>query len=190
MNWPSNYSCLIKKYPLLSENFSLIPIRYEDRFLIMKWRNEQLYHLRQKFFLTNTVQNKYFDRIIKKQFHQKNPDQILFSFLKDDKCLGYGGLVHIDWINKNAEISFVMETRLEKNNFEFFWSKYLNLIEKVAFLDLKLQKIFVYSFNLRPLLYKVMKDNFYYEEGRLKNHIIHSNKFVDVFIHSKFNNYE
>ena len=28
--------------------FSLVPIRFEDKLDIMKWRNEQLYHLRQE----------------------------------------------------------------------------------------------------------------------------------------------
>lgn len=190
MNWPSKYICLKKKYPLIMGKFSISPIRHEDRISIMKWRNEQLFHLRQKNILTRNQQNKYFDKIIKKQFHQENPDQILFSFLKCGECVGYGGLVHIDWLNKNAEISFVMNTELEKKYFEFFWGIFLNLVEQVAFLDLKFNKIFVYSYNLRPLLYKVMKDNIFKKEGLLKNHVIHNNNFIDVFIHSKFNNYE
>jgi len=32
--------------------YSLVPIRYEDRFLIMDWRNQQVYHLRQNQLLT------------------------------------------------------------------------------------------------------------------------------------------
>ena len=50
-----------------------------------------------------------------------------------DRCIGYGGLVHINWIDKNAEISFVLNTNLESNEFSFHWSNYLGLIEKVAF---------------------------------------------------------
>ncbi len=30
------------------ENYKIVPIRYEDRLDILKWRNEQIYHLRQK----------------------------------------------------------------------------------------------------------------------------------------------
>ena len=37
------------------ENFSLLPIRDTDKFKIMKWRNEQLYHLRQKEKLTKKI---------------------------------------------------------------------------------------------------------------------------------------
>ena len=32
--------------------FSIVPIRFEDRIDIMKWRNEQIYHLRQDIPLT------------------------------------------------------------------------------------------------------------------------------------------
>ena len=32
--------------------YSIVPIRSQDRFSIMKWRNEQIYHLRQDKPLT------------------------------------------------------------------------------------------------------------------------------------------
>ena len=51
-------------------------------------------------------------------------------------ALGYGGLVHINWIDKNAEISFIMNTSLEKEHFNFHWKMYLSLVEQVAFDEL------------------------------------------------------
>ena len=39
---------------------SLVPIRFEDRMEIMKWRNEQIYHLRQDKVLTMQDQDSYF----------------------------------------------------------------------------------------------------------------------------------
>ena len=136
------------------EEFSLVPIRFEDRFDIMKWRNEQVYHLRQNKPLTEQDQENYFENVVAKLFDQDQPQQILFSFLENGKCIGYGGLVHINWIDKNAEISFIMETSLEKESFEKYWTIYLSLIEKVAFDDLGLHKIYTYAFDLRPKLYK------------------------------------
>ena len=58
-----------------------MPIRDVDKFKIMKWRNEQIYHLRQSKKL-KSQQIKYFNEIINPQFKTKYPDQILFSFLK------------------------------------------------------------------------------------------------------------
>jgi len=105
--------------------FKIVPIRMEDRFAIMKWRNEQIYHLRQNKPLTIEDQENYFTKTVDKLFNQVQPNQILFSFLENDICIGYGGLVHINWIDKNAEISFIMDTALEQDNFQFHWKNYL-----------------------------------------------------------------
>ncbi len=169
------------------DKFSLVPIRMEDRWSIMQWRNEQIYHLRQNKPLTIEDQDYYFENVVSKLFEQTQPNQILFSFLENDICIGYGGLVHINWIDQNAEISFIMNTVLEKNRFHEIWTAYLNLIEKVAFEELKLHKIFTYAFDLRPHLYEVLLHANYIEEVRLKEHCFFDSKFIDVLIHSKIN---
>ncbi len=172
-----------------NENYKIVPIRYEDRLEIMKWRNEQVYHLRQNNLLTIEVQENYFITVVDKLFHQKQPNQILFSYLEDDICIGYGGLVHINWKDKNAEISFIMNTELEQNSFQEHWMNYLVLIEKVAFKELKFHKIFTYAFDLRPPLYEVLNKASFNEEARLKEHCWFDGKYIDVIIHSKINNY-
>lgn len=171
------------------EKYKIVPVRYEDRINIMKWRNDQIYHLRQNKPLTIGDQENYFKNIVAKLFDQEQPDQILFSYLENDTCIGYGGLVHINWIDKNAEISFIMNTDFEKNNFEKHWCIYLNLIEKVAFKELKLHKIFAYAFDLRPYLYEVLSKSTFEEEARLKEHCLFDGKYLDVVIHSKINKY-
>ena len=168
-------------------DFSIVPIRSEDRMDIMNWRNEQIYHLRQAKLLTQANQNYYFSNIVSKLFEQERPNQILFSFLENGECIGYGGLVHINWIDKNAEISFIMQTNLEESRFDEIWSKYLNLIEKVAFSDLKLHKIFTYAFDIRPHLYTVFEGHGFYKEANLKEHCFFNNKYLDVIIHCKIN---
>ena len=168
-------------------SFLLVPIRFEDRLEIMNWRNEQIYHLRQNTPLTKENQDLYFENVVTKLFEQEKPNQILFSFLENGICIGYGGLVHINWIDKNAEISFIMNTILEKNRFHEIWAAYLKLIEKVAFEELKLHKIFTYAFDIRPHLYEVLLHANYIEEVRLKEHCFFNSKFIDVLIHSKIN---
>jgi RimJ/RimL family protein N-acetyltransferase len=168
------------------ENYKIIPIRYDDRFDIMKWRNEQIYHLRQNKPLTLENQEDYFSNVVNKLFDQEQPGQILFSYLEDGICIGYGGLVHINWIDKNAEISFIINTDLEKNNFQKHWEIFLNLIEQVAFADLKLHKISTYAFDLRPKLYPVLDNLGFTKEAVLTNHSLFNNEYVDVVIHSKF----
>lgn len=181
-----NYKYL-NKQSFSNRDFSLIPIRFEDRFLIMKWRNEQTYHLRQNKVLTEADQNSYFNNIISKEFDQEKPSQLLFSFMKDEVCIGYGGLVHINHVDKNAEISFIMNTAFEANNFESNWWEYLTLIQMVAFEEMNFHKIFTYAFDLRPQLYNVLFKSDFYEEARLKEHCFFENKYIDVLIHSKIN---
>ena len=168
------------------ENFSLVPLRFEDKNIIMNWRNEQLYHLRQNKPLTKEDQDKYFNDVITKIFDEIKPNQILFSFLDDNNCIGYGGLVHINWIDKNAEISFIMDTELEKKDFRKYWTIFLTLLEEVAFGDLQLHKIYTYAFDLRPLLYTALEVSGFNEEARLKEHCYFEDRFIDVVIHSKF----
>jgi RimJ/RimL family protein N-acetyltransferase len=170
------------------DNFKLVPLRFEDRLDILKWRNDQIYHLRQNKPLTIEDQENYFNNVVEKLFDQEHPNQILFSLLENDICIGYGGLVHINWIDKNAEISFIMDTTLENSDFHINWVKYLTLIEKVAFEDLKIHKIFTYAFDLRPHLYLALEDVNFIEEARLKEHFFFDGKYRDVVIHSKINN--
>ena len=178
----------LKKQVFKLDNFSIVPVRYEDRLDIMKWRNEQIYHLRQLKKLTKKNQNDYFDNIVALLFKQDQPNQILFSLLNENICIGYGGLVHINWIDKNSEISFIMDTKLEEKYFEKNWIVFLKLLEKIAFKELNLHKIYTYAFDLRPNLFKVLKKAKFVEESRLREHCFSENKFVDVLIHSKFNN--
>jgi RimJ/RimL family protein N-acetyltransferase len=180
------YACL-NKQTFSSDKYAIVPIREKDKFAIMQWRNEQIYHLRQASPLTAEQQEWYFNNIVARLFEQEKPTQLLFSYLENDICIGYGGLVHINWIDKHAEISFIMNTALEKDFFEFHWQTYLSLIEKVAFEELNLHKIFTYAFNLRPHLYKAIENSNYQQEARLPGHCLFEGKFIDVLIHAKFN---
>lgn len=182
-----SYNCL-KTNLFQSDGFSLVPIREQDKLMIMKMRNEQIYHLRQNKLLTAEDQNNYFSDVVSKLFDNKQPNQLLFSFLENDFCIGYGGLVHINWVDKNAEISFIMKTELEKEYFSKYWSIYLQLIEQVAFDELNLHKIFVYAFDLRPYLYDTLEENNFMKEAELKEHSYYNDQFINVVIHSKLNN--
>ena len=167
--------------------YSLVPIRMEDRFDIMKWRNEQIYHLRQSELLTVENQNNYFENVVSKLFEQDKPSQLLFSYLENGICIGYGGLVHINWLDKNAEVSFIMDTSREKTEFQKHWCIYLELLEQIAYENLSLHKIYTYAFDLRPHLYTALEMVGFSKEAVLKEHCIFQNDFLDVIIHSKIN---
>lgn len=184
MDFPVKYNLLGKNEFSQGEN-KIVPIRYEDRFAIMKWRNEQIYHLRQGEPLTELGQENYFVNIVSALFEQRQPGQILFSYLEGGQCIGYGGLVHINWKDKNAELSFIMDTALEKKYFKKHWGIYLDLIEQVAFDELKLHKLYTYAFDLRQHLYDAVEAKGYKKEAELKEHYLFEGVYKDVIIHSK-----
>lgn len=178
---------VLKKQIFNLDTFSLVPIRFEDRLDIMRWRNEQIYHLRQPKPLTEEDQNVYFGNVIAKLFNQDQPNQLLFSFLKDNICIGYGGLVHINWVDKHAEISFIMDTKLEEIDFNINWSMFLTLIKQLAFDELNLHKIYTYAFDLRPNLYTCLEQNDFFKEAELKEHCRFDGGYKNVIIHSYIN---
>lgn len=182
-----NYYKILNNQKFTNDDFSIVPIRYQDRLDIMNWRNEQIYHLRQDKLLTIEMQENYFQKVVSKLFDDEQPNQILFSFLKKEECIGYGGLVHINWIDMNAEISFIMKTDLEKRHFHTYWQIYLGLIEQLSFNELNLHKIYTYAFDLRPHLYEAVESAQYVKEAVLKEHCKFQDKFIDVIIHSKIN---
>lgn len=178
---------VLNKQIYASGAYSLVPIRMEDRYPIMRWRNEQIYHLRQQKPLSEEDQNRYFENVVSKLFDQDQPNQILFSFLENERCIGYGGLVHMNWVDAHAEISFIMDTELEKDRFQEIWVAYLELLESIAFDDLRFHKIFTYAFDLRPHLYEALSKAGFIQEARLKEHCFFEGKFIDVLYHSKIN---
>lgn len=176
---------ILDKQSYQTGSYSIVPIRHKDRFDIMKWRNEQIYHLRQQKPLSEENQNNYFQTVINRLFIEDHPEQILFSYLYNEQCIGYGGLVHINWDDQHAEISFIMDTKLEMEYFSFHWSTYLSLIEELAFEELRLHKLFTYAYDLRPQLFPVLDNMGYQKEAILKEHYFHQGIFGDVLIHSK-----
>jgi len=185
MDFPSKYAAL-KNQHYSNASISIVPIRYQDRHSIMKWRTAQMFNLRQSKKLTKEDQDDYFNTVVFNLFDLTHPTQLLFSYLEDGRCVGYGGLVHINWIDNNAELSFIMNTELEKEHFTFHWENFLSLIERVAFDSLGLHKISTYAFDLRPHLYTIFESNSFVKEARLKEHCYFNGKYIDVIIHSKY----
>jgi len=175
----------LNKQEYTNQNFTIVPIRYEDRMAILKWRNEQIDFLRQKNLLTKKMQDDYFDNIVSKLFDQERPDQILFSYLKDEKCIGYGGLVHINWESKNAEISFLLDTKMgSPKSYNVLINIFLGLIEEVAN-SAKLHKIFTYGYDVEDFRFEPLINQKYTLEATLKEHVLIDDKFKDIKIYTK-----
>ena len=171
-------------------DYSLVPLRDEDKYLILDWRNSQIDILRQDKLLTKNTQENYFKTIISQLFEVDKPLQLLWSFLFKDKLIGYGGLVHIDWEKKTAEISFLTETSRSKIKDLFIseWSIYLSLVKEIANVYLNFNYIFTYAYDIRPNLYIALENSGFNETERIKDFIEINNELKDVVIHTFYFN--
>lgn len=182
----NKYTCL-KKQIFKRGNLSIIPIRHEDQFNIMEWRNEQIYHLRQNKILTKKNQEDYFRNVVEKLFHDKNPSQIIFSYLEDGVCIGYGGLVHINWIDRKGEMSFLLDTALKSSKpaYENYFSKFIILLKEAAFDDIGMNRIYTETYSFRTAHIGILEKNNFILEGCMKEHIYmkKEDKYYDSLLH-------
>lgn len=169
--------------------FELTSLRREDIYLIKEWRNSQMDILRQKEKITDEEQKKYWEEVILPSFSEKHPKMILFSYLKKGILIGYGGLVHIDWDHERAEISFLVNPiyKEESKDYEQAFLAFLALIQKKAFLDLGLHRLYAETFDIRPCHIALLEEGGFSLEGRLKGHVFVRGHFVDTVIHGVLN---
>jgi hypothetical protein len=179
------YVVLDNKKEWKSGEYSLVPLREEDIFLIKKWRNEQIDVLRQKKPLSDDDQRAYYHEVIQPLFRHAAPDQILFSFLHSNTCIGYGGLVHIDWSKREGEVSFLVDTVRAGNPevYERVFNIFLSLIKSIAFDELKMNRICTEVYDIRPLHVSILENNGFVLKKRLKNFLVIRGKPVDSLLH-------
>jgi RimJ/RimL family protein N-acetyltransferase len=166
-------------------NYTVVPFRDEDKFKIKEWRNQQMDVLRQKQKLSDTDQINYYNNYVTPSFSQEQPQIILFSFLEDDQCIGYGGLTNIDWESKRIELSFLLNhTRAaNKEQYEKDLSAFITLMKMVVFDDLKFNRIFTETYDIRPLHISILEKNGFQLEGRMKEHISINGNYTDSLLH-------
>jgi spore coat polysaccharide biosynthesis protein SpsF len=161
--------------------YEIVSLRRQDLLSIMEWRNEQMSILRQNTPLTPFDQKHYYENHIQCTFEQEQPKQILVSLLKDGILIGYGGLTNIDWTPKRAELSFLISSeRAEDPKIrDEDYSAYLKLIKALAFSNLKLNRLFTETYDVRPHIIKVLEENGFAHEGRMHQHVVVDGKLTD-----------
>jgi RimJ/RimL family protein N-acetyltransferase len=171
------------------KGYRLLPVRYEDRYHIMNWRNAQLKILRQENLLTEEQQDNYFKNVVNKLFEQDRPLQIIFSFLQGDNLIGYGGLVHISWQDKRGEVSFLLDNNriTDLNLYAKEFSIFLSLIKQVAFDDLKFNRICTETFDVRDHHVSILEASGFVLEGRMRKHVFLDGFYRDSLIHGCLN---
>jgi len=178
------YKCL--KDQIFSDGrFSIRSIKDSDIQQIRTWRNAQIDVLRQTKLITEFEQCEYFSANIWPEMKVDQPDNVLMAFMFEGNLVGYGGLVHISWDNRRAEISFLLDPNCIGNNEEYakYFSAFLRLIKRLAFNELDFNRIFTETFEYRIAHMNVLESEGFLLEGIMRKHIIIGNKSISSIIH-------
>ena len=182
----SNGYSILKGFRGKLGTYETSSIQMEDSECIRKWRNEQITALRQNAPLSKTAQEKYFREVVNPQFDQKQPDQILLRFTNENQLIGYGGLVHLNWTDKRAEASFLLETERAKD-LELYQSEckiFMNLLMICAFTVLGLNKISTEAYAHREFHVNALEQAGFTREGVLREQVKVDGHWVDSIIGS------
>lgn len=164
---------------------TLRPLQQEDIENIRLWRNAQMDVLRQAHPISPEEQVRYFEQHVWPEKKSSHPCQILLGIESNGVLIGYGGLVHIFWEYGRAEISFLLspEVELDQCRVRDYFTRFVRLIQELAFDDLSLRKLTTETYEQRKLHIDVLESSGHKLEGRLRKHVIVSGRVVDALVH-------
>lgn len=182
------YVCLPRQC-IVRSNYQIAVIQDYHIESIRAWRNAQMNVLRQASPIEPAQQHEYYTRHIWPSLSQSQPANILMGLLFEDQLIGYGGLVHIGWEHSRAEVSFLLnpERLMDEDLYAEDFSAYLGLIQELAFVDLKLHRLYTETYDIRPHHIALLEANGFAYEGILRDHIRIDMRPVNSIIHGLLN---
>lgn len=182
------YICLDQdEYRFLS--YSLKSVQPADIETIRKWRNSQMDILRQSSTISPAQQREYFTHYIWPSMNNTQPENILLTFSLNHRKIGYGGLVHISWINKTAELSFLLNPIYMKNMtvYKKHFDAFIHLLLDIAFRSFDFNKISTETYHFRRETINILEENGFLFEKIIKSKKIIRGKEIKSFVHYHFN---
>lgn len=184
-----NYKLLGDNFSLCEQNLCMMVINRDDIESIRGWRNAQTKVLRQNKIITKQEQIQYFEHYIFNEYCSSEPSNILFSLFFEGTLLGYGGLVHVSWENKRAEISFLVSPEVASNKdlYKDIFTSFLKLTKVIAINYLGLRRIFTETFDFRNAHISILEDSGFVREGVMNDHVIIEGRPCASIIHGFIN---
>jgi RimJ/RimL family protein N-acetyltransferase len=181
-----SYNCMPRHY-LFQDNFHVTPVQPYHIEKIRQWRNAQINVLRQSNHITTDQQKEYYNSQIWPDMRSNQPKNILLSYHSDNDFIGYGGLVHISWIDRRAEISFLLDPKLimKPDQYAYYFNAFLVIIKRLAFSDLGLERLHTETYASRKNVISILEDSGFLREGELRNHVLINGKYQDSIIHGR-----
>jgi RimJ/RimL family protein N-acetyltransferase len=167
------------------DGYEIRPLEMADSEKIRIARNEQMNVLRQPHEISKDEQNNYFKNIVIPNSTKPYPEMILYSLFKDNAWIGYGGLTHIDWNNKRAEVSFLVATSRTKNpkTYAHDFNHFLKLLSQEAFKTFQLHRLYTETFDFRNEHIEILENFGFTKEGILREHILLNKTPHDSIMH-------
>ena len=152
---------------------------------VRQWRNAQTSILRQMKPITAQEQDAYFRTAIWPDKDSASPANILLSFFENDALIGYGGLVHIAWPHKRAEVSFLLDPVHEAQSERrlALLAEFLELLKEFAFGDLGLHRLTTETYGTRAHIMPTLEQAGFVREGILREHVFKDGIAYDAVLH-------
>ena len=159
---------------------------------IRQWRNAQMGILRQSAVVSPEEQEAYYRTHIWPDKRSLQPQNVLLAYLENDELIGYGGLVHVAWIHRRAEVSFLLKTELAaaQKDYSRYFSSFLRLMKILAFDDLGLERLFTETYVERKRHIATLEATGFRLEGVFRRHVWIGGRPVDSVFHGCLRTYE
>jgi RimJ/RimL family protein N-acetyltransferase len=154
---------------------------------IRQWRNAQMDVLRQARPIGADEQIDYFARHIWPDKAKAEPANILLIIEENGEPVGYGGLVHIAWAHKRAEISFLTKPEIAADwpHYRRCFLGFLPMAERLAFDQLGLDRLFTETYATRDRHMSVLEEAGFCREGVMRHHVRIDGRPVDSILHGR-----
>jgi len=180
----SAYACM--PHPRLEAGgLWVAAVQPDDIQAIRGWRNAQMEVLRQSRPISPAQQEAYFAERIWPSLGAAQPSEILLSYRDGERLIGYGGLVHIAWEHRRAEVSFLLDPVFlsPPESYGRYFGVFLGLMQRLAFADLGLERLFTETYALRTHHIAVLETAGFRREGVLRRQVRIAGRAVDSLIH-------
>jgi len=170
---------------LASGELALRAVEPGDIEVIRQWRNAQMDVLRQTAPISPEGQARYFAAHVWPEKPKPEPNQILLAIERSGDLIGYGGLVHISWANRRAELSFLLASEFERlsDTRAAVFTAFLGLVRELAFADLGLNRVFTETFAHRTRHIASLEAAGFRKEGSLREHVVVDGVKTDALVH-------
>lgn len=152
---------------------------------IRQWRNAQIDVLRQAQPISPPQQAAYYAREIWPDKDAAEPRNILLIYLEDGRPIGYGGLVHIAWQHRRAEVSFLLDPAVahDDDGKAALFARFLDLMKTLAFDDLRLARLHTETYAMRQAHIATLEACGFRREGCLRHHVWIEGRPTDALLH-------